>query len=288
MSSERGESMLKKLLAAALCAGLLFGLTFEAGAVEMKRFTSGGMELIALADVDRDQGLANKTELLIGMSDAEKAALPAGIMANAVNCFIVKVGQDVLLFDTGFGGDRGHLVKSMAEAGVKPEDVTAVLITHFHPDHIGGLVKGGEAAFPNARLMVPRVEVEAMAQAAMTFIPAYAGRLHTFEWEHPVSDGVVALEAAGHTPGHTVFELDAGGGKLWILGDLIHFGAIQLPRPEVAVTYDTDPVKAVAARKRIFDMAAERGVTVAAMHLPFPGVGTLSKSGEGYAFEEAK
>lgn len=280
--------MLKKLMAVALCAGLLFGLASRAGAVEMKRYTSGGMEIIALADVDRDSSLANKTELLIGMSDAEMAALPAGIMANAVNCFIVKIEGDVLLFDTDFGGDRGHLVRSMAEAGVKPEDVTAVLITHFHPDHIGGLVKDGEAAFANARLMVPRVEVEAMAQAAMSFMPAYAGRLHTFEWDHPVSDGVVALEAAGHTPGHTVFELDAGGSKLWILGDLIHFGAIQLPRPEIAVTYDTDPVKAVAARKRIFDMAAERGVTVAAMHLPFPGVGTLSKSGGGYAFTEAK
>lgn len=254
----------------------------------MKRYALGGMELIALADMTKDPRLPNKTELLIGMSEAEKAALPAGVMANAVNCFLVRTGSGVLLFDTGYGGDRGSLVKSMAEAGVKPEEVTAVLITHFHPDHIGGLAEDGKAVFANARLIVSRTEAEAMARKATAFMPAYADRVHLFEWGQALGDGVTVLDASGHTPGHTVFELDAGGVKLWILGDLIHFGPIQLPRPEIAVTYDTNPVKAVAARKRFFDNAAAQGVTVAAMHLPFPGVGALTKSGGGYVFEEAE
>ncbi len=269
------------MVAVAAMAGAL-------GAVEMKSYVWEGMDFYALADVDRNPNAANKPDLLIGLTDDEKAALPAGIMANSVNCFIVKLGDDVLLFDTGYGGERGHLIRSMAKAGFKPDDVTAVIITHFHPDHIGGLLTGeGGAVFPKARLVVPRVEVEAFPQKAMEFAGAYSGGLVTFEWDQPVSDGVVARNAAGHTPGHTVFEVDSGSTKLLILADLIHFAGVQLQRPEIAVTYDSDPVQAVAARKRIFDYAADSGVTVAGMHLPFPGVGTLSKAGTGYGYAEA-
>ncbi|MCD8140915.1 MAG: MBL fold metallo-hydrolase [Planctomycetaceae bacterium] len=270
------------MVAVAALAGAL-------GAVEMKHYAWDGMDVYALADVDRDPNAANKPELLIGLTDAEKAALPAGIMANSVNCFVVKMGKDVLLFDTGYGGARGHLVRSMAEAGFKPEDITAVIITHFHPDHIGGLLNSeGGAAFPNARLVVSRVEVEAFPQAAMEFAGGYSGGLVTFEWDQAVSDGVTARNASGHTPGHTVFEIDGGSAKLLILADLIHFAGIQLQRPEVAVTYDSDPSAAVAARKRIFDYAAESGTTVAGMHLPFPGVGKLSKAGSRYGFAGAE
>jgi glyoxylase-like metal-dependent hydrolase (beta-lactamase superfamily II) len=133
--------------------------------------------------------------------------------------------------------------------------------------------------------MLSRVEVETMSRAAETFLPAYAGRVRTFEWDQPVLRGVTARDASGHTPGHTVFEVDAGGSRLWIVGDLIHFAGVQLPRPEIAVTYDTDPVKAVAARKRVFDKAAAEGVAVAGMHLLFPGIGKFSKAGAGYGFE---
>ncbi|MCD8352530.1 MAG: MBL fold metallo-hydrolase [Planctomycetaceae bacterium] len=269
------------MVAVAAMAGTL-------GAVEMKSFDWDGMDFYALADVDRNPNAANKPDLLIGMTDDEKAALPAGIMANSVNCFIVKLGDDVLLFDTGYGGERGHLIRSMAEAGFKPEDVTAVIITHFHPDHIGGLLNSeGGAAFPRARLVVSRVEVEAFPQKAMEFAGAYSGGLVTFEWDQAVSDGVTARNAAGHTPGHTVFEVDSGSKKLIILADLIHFAGIQLARPEIAVTYDSDPAMAITSRMRIFDYAAESGTTVAGMHLPFPGVGTLSKAGTGFGFVQA-
>ena len=280
--------MLKKSIAAAFCACLAFVFSDSTGAVEMKQYAWNGMEAIALADVDRDPNPANNPGLLVGLSDAEKAALPPGVMGNSINCYIVRMGGEVLLFDAGLGGAYGQLIPSMAQAGLKPGDVTAVIITHFHPDHIGGLVKDGKAAFPNAGLILSRVEVEAMAQAAKTFMPAYAGRVQTFEWDQQIAPGVTAREALGHTPGHTVFEVEAGGSRLWILGDLIHFAGLQLARPEIAVTYDTDPVKAVAARKRIFDKAAAEGVTVAGMHLPFPGIGKFSKVGAGYGFAETK
>ena len=122
----------------------------------------------------------------------------------------------------------------------------------------------------------------------MKFRQGYAGRRRTFEWDHAVADGIVAVDAHGHTPGHTAFLVENGGAKLMIAADLIHFGGIQLPVPDVAVTYDSDPVKAVAARKRLFDKAAAENYTVLSMHLPFPGIGTLSKEGSGYGFADLK
>ena len=272
---------------AVLCL-VAFAAAFSAVAAEHKAFTVDGVEIIALRDSGGDPSGKNRPELLVGLEEANAGKyLVDGAMKNSINCFVVKTGKETLLFDTGLGSDKakGELPESLAAAGLKPEDIDAVIITHFHPDHIGGLVKGGEAVFPTARLMVPRREIETNPQAAMTFMTAYAGRLHTFEWDHPVADGVVALDASGHTPGHSAFLVD---GKVLIAGDVIHFGGIQLPAPDVAVTYDTDPKAAIAARKRIFDMAVTGDYTVATMHLPFPGIGKVARDGDGYSFVETK
>ncbi len=275
--------MLKVLVC--VCAAMVV-LSAFVKAADARTYSLGGMEVIALADTDPRATRPDNPGLLVGLrpEDAARYLSRPGSMNNSVNCFIVKNGREVILFDTGTGGG-GLLPASLAAAGISPDAVDAVVITHFHGDHIGGLVRDGQAVFPRARLMVPRLEVEANPQAAMTFMAAYAGRLLTFEWNHPVADGVMAVDAHGHTPGHTVFLIDNNGrDKLMIAGDLVHFGAIQLPVPEVAVTYDSDPANAVASRKRLFDKAAGEGYAIASMHLPFPGFGTLRKEGTGYVF----
>lgn len=280
--------MLKKLVCVCAAVACLAG---SAVAAEAKKFSLGGMEVIALADVDTKAARPDNPKLLVGVKDADAAKYLSkpGSMNNSINCFIVKNGREVILFDTGLGAEgKGLLLDSLKAAGKTPDNIDAVVITHFHPDHIGGLVKDGEAVFPKARLMVPRIEVESNPQAAMKFMAAYAGRLHTFEWDHPVADGVMAVDANGHTPGHTVFLIENGASKLMIAGDLVHFAAIQLPVPDVAVTYDTDAAKAIASRKRLFEKAATEGYTVAGMHLPFPGIGALAKDGSGYAFTPMK
>jgi glyoxylase-like metal-dependent hydrolase (beta-lactamase superfamily II) len=274
------------MLKALVCACVAFAVFAAfATAAEARTYSLGGMEVIALADTDPNASQPDNPGLLVGImgTDAAKYLSVPGSMKNSVNCFIVKNGREVILFDTGLGAS-GLLPASLAAAGIAPDAIDAVVITHFHGDHIGGLIKDGAAAFPRARLMVPRIEVEANPQAAMTFMAAYAGRLHTFEWNQPVADGVVAIDANGHTPGHSAFLIENGNYKLMIAGDLIHFGGIQLPAPDVAVTYDTDTTKAIASRKRLFDKAAGEGYAVAAMHLPYPGIGVLRKDGAGYAF----
>ncbi len=255
-------------------------------AVDVKSFKIGDMELIALADRPVDPKAANRPQLLVNLSPEAEKLLRPGAMANSVNCFILKKGGETLLFDTGLGKNSGgQLQEALAAAGVKPEEVDTVVITHFHGDHIGGLVTPEKtAAFPKAQLWVGRVEVEGMPKASQLFMGYYPGRINIFEWNHDVAKGVKAMEAPGHTPGHTAYLVEDGKEKLLIVGDLIHFQNIQLPYPDTAVTYDSDPAMAVKARKIWFDYASKPGHVVAGMHLAFPGVGVLGKQGNGYTF----
>ena len=145
----------------------------------------------------------------------------------------------------------------------------------------------GTAAFPNAHVYVSKAErtywVDEVKNAnVISALELYAGRVHEFEFGDEVMPGVTALDSSGHTPGHVSFMVEDEEEKLLVIGDLVHFVRIQLPVPEVCVTYDVDPVKAAAARKRIFDLACENGIPVAGMHIPFPGTLRLKKSGGGY------
>ena len=248
----------------------------------------GGMEVIALLDgVGINDG---STDILVGAGkeDLERAAQPDGLKTS-INAFVVKIGGKTVLFDTGMPiAQSGGIVPALAEADLGPDDIDAVVITHFHYDHVGGLMHRGQPVYPRAELYVPRVEVNKWSDAGTDFLLAYNVRTNAFEDRKEILPGVTAMAAYGHTPGHTVFLLESDGGKLLIAGDLIHLPGVQLANPDVAVTYDTDPVKAVASRKRVFEMAADKKLPIAAMHIPFPGIGTLAKDGKGYAFTEMK
>ncbi|MCL2000527.1 MAG: MBL fold metallo-hydrolase [Planctomycetes bacterium] len=254
-------------------------------AAEYQKKTIGDMEVIALLDI-RNEG---NPDLLIGLTQAQADQyLKPRALENSINAFAVRKNGRIFLFDTGLGKSgarKGGTLESLVQAGIKPEDVDVVLITHFHGDHIGGLLENGKPVFSKARLLVPRLELESRGGAEkVDFYQAYGDRAGTFEFGETSYPGIVALEATGHTPGHTVFRLESGSGRLLILGDLVHFGNVQLPLPEIAVTYDSNPNQAILDRKKYFAMAAEENLPVAGMHLPFPGWGWLKKDGTGYEF----
>lgn len=146
-------------------------------------------------------------------------------------------------------------------------------LTHFHGDHIGGMMKGDSVVFPNAEVYASKTEYDAWmkmpaerkAQVVKT-MDAYKDRMHLFEFGEVLPGNVETLNAAGHTPGHTVFQ----AGKLLVIGDLIHGAALQLEYPEYCASYDMDKETAVKTRKHFLKYAKENGLTMAGMHLPPP------------------
>ena len=183
---------------------------------------------------------------------------------------------------------------------VTPDQVDDVLITHLHPDHIGGLMLEGALAFPKATLHLNKrdaaywLDKETMAKApesskgffegAMVSVNPWiaAGRCQMFETDGELVPGVMARTTFGHTAGHTSYVVEDGGQTMFIIGDLLHVPAVQLENPSVTIAYDTDEKAAILSREKLFTQPAKQGALVGAAHFPFPGVGHLRASGKGW------
>ena len=204
----------------------------------------------------------------------EALGLQEGIPAS-VSTFLMKADGKWILFDAGLGEmGHGQTIAGMAELGLTPDSISELYITHFHGDHIGGMVADGKPVFANAEVYTGAVEYKAwieempeekngLQRAAME---AYKEHLHLFEFGDTLTHGIVALDAVGHTPGHTAFEK----GELLIIGDLMHGAALQLEHPEFSGNYDMDKAQAAASRERLINYAKEKHLIMAGMHLPEP------------------
>lgn len=209
--------------------------------------------------------------------DATKAqidslSLQAGVPAS-VSTFLVEKDGKRILFDAGMGAPDSKLPEGLKALNINPSEIDYLYITHFHGDHIGGMMKDGVPVFPNAQVYVSKVEYDAWmkmpadkkSQVENT-MKAYKERLHLFAFGDTLPCDVVAMEAAGHTPGHTVFRT----GNLLVIGDLMHGAALQMKYPEICATYDMDKSGAVKSRKHYVQYARENGLVMAGMHLPVP------------------
>ena len=193
---------------------------------------------------------------------------------SSMSTFLVETDGVRILFDTGMGAPDSRLLSGLASLGVTPADIKYLYLTHFHGDHIGGMMKGDSIVFPNAEVYASKVEYDAWlkmpsdrnAQVVKT-MNAYKDRLHLFEFGETLPGNVVTMNAEGHTPGHTVYQ----AGKLLVIADLIHGAALQLEHPEICAAYDMDKDAAVKSRKYFLRYAKENGLTMAGMHLPPPG-----------------
>ncbi|MFB2549587.1 MBL fold metallo-hydrolase [Ensifer soli] len=231
--------------------------------------------------------------------------LPADRFANGFTPVLVKAGDDLVLFDTGLGeGARamggGRLRAGLAQLGHAPEDVTVVVLTHMHGDHIGGLMEGGKPAFPNARYVTGEAEFDFWRDPARAGTPAEGGHKGVLEKVVPLAEkmtfvgdggtvvpGITALTAFGHSPGHMIYRIDSAGKSLLLTADTANHYVLSLQRPDWEVRFDMDKQAAAATRKKVFDMIATDRLPFIGYHMPFPSVGFAEKAGEGYRFVPA-
>ena len=243
-----------------------------------------------------DQSVETVSELL------QAHYLPTDKLVNGFAPPVVNTGSHVVLFDTGLGeGARGNgmgqLSARMAAAGIAPEDVTVVVLTHMHPDHIGGLMEGDKPAFPNARYVTGQAEYDFWADDARAGTPGE--RVHNLVKAKvvPLADkmtfigdggevvpGITGMAAAGHTPGHMIYRLESGGRQLVVTADTANHFVLSLQRPEWEVRFDMDKAMAAKSRKMVFDMIAADRLPFIGYHMPFPSVGFVEKMDTGYRF----
>ena len=223
----------------------------------------------------------------------------------SVNCFVIESAGRVALLETGSGTylapTAGALLRNMAAAGFDPASVETILLTHMHPDHSAGLTnrETGERHFPNAELRAHENEFRywfddaEMAKAtererALYFgctreqVSPYRDRYNPFTGGE-VFPGVTVVPLHGHTPGHCGYLVQSGNEQLLIWGDIVHVPDIQVPRPEVTIAFDADPVAAAATRRKIFDQVATDRLLVAGMHIHFPGFANLTRHNNDFS-----
>jgi glyoxylase-like metal-dependent hydrolase (beta-lactamase superfamily II) len=224
----------------------------------------------------------------------------------SVNAFLVNTGTRLILIDAGcgafFGPSFGRILGNLKASGYTPEQVDEVEITHMHTDHLGGIVLDGKAAFPHATIRLDQQDADywlnienaktAKAQMKDMFANAVAavapykalGQFKPFHGKTELAPGITAIPSYGHTPGHTAYAIESQGKKLLLVGDLFHIEAIQFPDPSVSLLYDSDSKEAAVQRKKIFQEASEQGFLLGAAHLPFPGIGHVSKVKSVYRY----
>lgn len=246
----------------------------------------------------------------IDPADASRMQENAGIKDHTsihINCYLVRGSGRTILIDAGAGGFKqwgGRLTANLLLAGIQPSEIDAILLTHAHPDHVGGLMDAsGEAVFPNAELVAHHREVafwqddgnlsRAPDRVRGNFLVArqafdgYRDRLRTFEGGE-VLPGVTAMPLPGHTAGHTGYRFDSGDKSLLVWGDIVHFPEIQVPRPEVSIAFDQDAHLAADTRSRLLDLVASDRLLIAGMHLGELGFAHIRRTGGNYdvAYEQ--
>ena len=228
--------------------------------------------------------------------------LPANKMAIPFTPVIVNTGNELVLFDTGNGGGRGptrgHLLKSIAAAGFKPEQIDVVVITHFHPDHIGGIMNGDKPTFPNARYVTGEAEynfwtskklagssdkkMQGRVKLVNAKVKPVAEKMTFLKDGNDVVSGITAIPTFGHTPGHMAFNIESNGQRLVLWADACNHYVASLQKPEWHVIFDMDKANAIASRKKILGMVAADKVPATGYHMPFPAIGYVEQQGDAF------
>lgn len=217
------------------------------------------------------------------------AGLPTDQLSLSIQPLLIRSADRVVLLDAGGAGafgTEGLLLQSLTSAGVEPGQVTDVLISHMHGDHVGGLVTNDALTFPNAAIRMTAAEWTAMqADAEMAdLVSVIRPQVETFATGAEVLPGVTAVAVDGHTPGHSAYEIASGGERLLYIGDTAHHHVISVQRPDWTIAFDGDALTAEASRRALLERAADENLRIYAVHFPFPGLGRVERSDGGYVW----
>jgi glyoxylase-like metal-dependent hydrolase (beta-lactamase superfamily II) len=273
------------------------------------KFTVGSIEVTALYDgiweKPHDPAFIRNASIEDTKEALAKAGLPTAFVSIPLTVMVLTMGGRHIMVDSGSGGQwqptAGHLHANMKAAGIDPGRITTVLISHFHPDHIFGLMEKGtnKPVFPNAELVVSGAEYRwwtepgrveklpearrALGQRIQTVFPGWKN-FTLVDGEKEVAPGIWLVNAPGHTPGHAAYLAGSGNQQLMLSNDTAYVPALLAPHPGWQGTYDQDGPLAVQTRRALLDRVIADNMMVCGAHFPFPGAGRFAKDGNGYAF----
>jgi glyoxylase-like metal-dependent hydrolase (beta-lactamase superfamily II) len=240
----------------------------------------GGVEILVVDDVP---GREMDIELFDGgpMTREERLKyMPDGKAPAAVNVFVLKSGDKTYLIDAGFGN-------AVKDGRIDASKVDGIFITHGHGDHIAGLLKEDGSANFDVPVFISKPESDYWLDAntpnsdlQKNVAKVYGDRYNTFAFGDTLAHGIVAIDASGHTPGHTAFLIDMGETKMLVAGDFLHAAALQFPHPEECARFDMDREASVKRRKELIQMCIDNNWLIAGIHIP-GGFGTVKSNGEG-------
>ncbi len=275
------------------------------------RFKLGTAECTVVSDGQLPLGDPNASFLKISKdeiaSELRDNFLPTTNAILEQNVLVANFGDRVVLFDTGmgtetvFGPTTGKLPMTLREAGIDPTNVDAVVMSHAHIDHCGGLVADdGSLHFPNAQYFVGEADFDYwtddakippnyparphfLGQARKNLLPV-KDRIHFYKDGEEILPGVTSLAAPGHTVSHTIFMINSGNQQLCYIGDLAHHPVLLLERPRTQFAFDTDPAQSAESRVRMLTMLAANRTPLLAYHFAWPGLGHVAKAGDGFRY----
>jgi len=318
----------RNVILSAAAAGAAFGLDKQlafiapakAEAVSLEpttgfyKYKVGSIEVTALFDgiwkKPHDAGFIKNASVDDTKAMLAKANQTTEYMPIPLTVQVLKIGDKLIMMDSGSGvgqwqPNATNLPGNMEKAGIDPKKVSTILISHFHPDHIFGLMEKATnaAVFPNAELIVNAAEynwwteagrVDKLPEARKMLGKRIAAAFPTWknfklvDGEKEVLPGIRLVNAPGHTPGHCAYHVTSGSQQLMLSNDTMYVPALLAPHPEWEGAYDQDGPTAVTSRRKLIDRVIADKMMIAGAHFPFPGVGTFSKDGNAYAFVPGK